>query len=282
MKRFRTLRGRLTALGVLAALGAVAVLTVAFNVALDRSLNADADNRARSLADAAVSTVTYADGRLRVHESAGDAALDKRVWIYEGPHVLERPTTSADAQREVDALVGRSRVFRDVPGADVRLYAAAVRAPDGQRQVGTVIAAQSLAAYDRSTDLALLGSLALAAVLLVAVGVLTWITVGRALDPVREMTASAADWSEHDPGTALRRDPTPATSWAISPGRSTRCWIAWRRACATSSACRPSSRTSCARRWRGSWPSSSCCNAASARPRSAARRTRSSRAALRR
>ena len=53
MKRFRTLRGRLTALGVLAALGAVAVLTVAFNVVLDRSLNADANNRARSLADAA-------------------------------------------------------------------------------------------------------------------------------------------------------------------------------------------------------------------------------------
>ena len=37
------------------------------------------------------------------------------------------------------------------------------------RQVGTVVAAQSLAAYDRTTDLALLGSLALAAVLLVAV-----------------------------------------------------------------------------------------------------------------
>ena len=36
--------------------------------------------------------------------------------------------------------------------------------------------------------------------LLGAVGVLTWITVGRALDPVRQMTASAADWSEHDLG----------------------------------------------------------------------------------
>jgi signal transduction histidine kinase len=208
MTRFRTLRGRLTVLGVLAALGAVAVLTVAFNVVLDRSLNADANNRARSLADAAVSTVTYANGRLRVHESAGDAALDKRVWIYEGPHLIERPITSADVQREVDALVGRSRVLRDVPGADVRLYATAVRAPDG-RQVGTVVAAQSLAAYDRSTDLALLGSLALAGVLLVAVGVLTWLTVGRALDPVREMTASAADWSEHDPAQRFGATPRP-------------------------------------------------------------------------
>ena len=131
------------------------------------------------------------------------------MWIYQGPRAIERPSTSADLQREVDALVGRSRVFRDVPGADIRLYAAPVRAPDGRRQVGTVIAAQSLAAYDRSTDLALLGSLALAVVLLAAVGVLTWITVGRALDPVREMTASAADWSEHDPAQRFGATPRP-------------------------------------------------------------------------
>ena len=45
--------------------------------------------------------------------------------------------------------------------------------------------------------------------LLAAVGILTWITVGRALDPVREMTASAADWSEHDLGPALRRHAAP-------------------------------------------------------------------------
>jgi signal transduction histidine kinase len=89
-------------------------------------------------------------------------------------------------------------VFDDVPESDVRLYATPVLVRG--RQVGTVVAAQSLAAYDRSTDLALLGSLALAVVLLGAVGVLTWITVGRALDPVRQMTASAADWSEHDLG----------------------------------------------------------------------------------
>ena len=208
MKRFRTLRGRLTALGVLAALAAVAVLTIAFNVVLDRSLNADANSRARSLADAAVTTVTYADGRLQVHESADDAALDRRVWIYEGTRPIERPATSADLQRAADALAGRTDVFHDVGEADVRLYATAVRAPDG-RQVGTVVAAQSLAAYDRTTDLALLGSLALAAVLLVAVGVLTWLTVGRALDPVREMTASAADWSEHDLGQRFGTTPRP-------------------------------------------------------------------------
>jgi two-component system heavy metal sensor histidine kinase CusS len=198
MRRFRTLRGRLTALGLLAALAAVAVLTVAFNVILDRSLNADANGRARSLAAAAAATVEYENGRLRVHESVDDAIVDRRVWVYEGARAIERPPATPELQRTADALAGSAHVFDDVPGGDVRLYATPVLVHG--RQVGTVVAAQSLAAYDRTTDLALLGSLVLAVVLLGAVGVLTWITVGRALDPVRAMTASAADWSERDLG----------------------------------------------------------------------------------
>jgi len=207
MRRFRTLRGRLTALALVAAVGAVAVLTIAFNVVLDRSLNADANSRARSLATAAATTVAFESGRLRVHESVDDAAVDRRVWIYQGTHAIERPPAVSQLQRAADALAGGAHVFDDVPGADVRLYAAPVTV-DGRR-VGTVVAAQSLAAYDRTTDVALLGSLALAAVLLAAVAVLTWITVGRALDPVREMTASAADWSEHDLGQRFGATPRP-------------------------------------------------------------------------
>ena len=38
---------------------------------------------------------------------------------------------------------------------------------------------------------------------------LTWITVGRALDPVREMTASAAEWSESDPDRRFGATPRP-------------------------------------------------------------------------
>jgi signal transduction histidine kinase len=207
MRRFRTLRGRLTALGLLAALAAVAVLTVAFNVILDRSLNADANARARSLAAAAAATVGYENGRLLVHESVDDAIVDRRVWIFDGAHAVERPPATAELQRTADALAGSAHVFDDVPGGDVRLYATPVEVRG--RQVGTVVAAQSLTAYDRTTDLALLGSVVLGLVLLAAVGVLTWITVGRALDPVREMTASAADWSERDLAQRFGATPRP-------------------------------------------------------------------------
>jgi signal transduction histidine kinase len=204
MRRFRTLRGRLTALALVAALAAVAVLTIAFNVVLDQSLESDANSQLRSLAAAASTTVTYQNGRLRVRESPDDAAIDQ-VWIYQGTHAVERPVGSPELQRTADALAGQAGVFDDLPSGGVRLYAAPLTY--GGRQIGTAVAAQSLAAYDRTTDLALVGSLALGAVLLAAVGVLTWITVGRALDPVHEMTRSAAAWSEQ--GAPQRFGPTP-------------------------------------------------------------------------
>jgi two-component system, OmpR family, heavy metal sensor histidine kinase CusS len=206
MRRFRTLRGRLTALALLAALAAVTVLTVAFNILLDRSLDSDANSRLRSLTAAAATTVTFDGGRLRVRESPNDAAIDQ-VWIYEGTRAVERPPATPELQRAADALAGEVRVFDDLPSGGVRLYAAPLT--DRGRPAGTVVAAQSLAAYDRTTDLALVGSLALGVVLLAAVGVLTWITVGRALDPVRQMTHSAADWSEHDLSQRFGATPRP-------------------------------------------------------------------------
>ena len=206
MRRFRTLRGRLTALALLAALAAVAVLTIAFNLVLDRSLESDANSQLRSLAAAASTTVAFQNGQLRVRESPDDAAIDQ-VWIYQGTRAVERPVGSPELQRTADALAGQARVFDDLPSGGVRLYAAPITF--GGREVGTAVAAQSLAAYDRTTDLALLGSLALGLVLLAAVGILTWITVGRALDPVREMTHSAAEWSEHDLAQRFGATPRP-------------------------------------------------------------------------
>jgi signal transduction histidine kinase len=194
MRRPRTLRGRFTAVGVALAAVTIAVLTVAFNVALNRSADSDANSRLRSQAGAAATTVGVRSGRVVPRESPNDAAIDREVWIYAGSRALERPPANVDVQRAADALAGKAHVFRDLPRPEFRLYALPLT--DGGRQVGTVVAGLSLAGYDRTTDLALVGSLALAAVLLVAVAALTWVVVGRALSPVREMTRSAASWSE--------------------------------------------------------------------------------------
>jgi signal transduction histidine kinase len=205
MMRFRTLRGRLTALELLAATAAITLLTIAFNFALARSTDSDANARLRSQAAAAATTITVTGGRLHVRESPDDAAVDRQVWVYEGRRALLRAAAPQQIQRAADALAGRSDVYKEVGDDDVRLYAAAVT--DHGRHVGTVVAGLSLAAYNRTTGVALIGSLALASILLLAVFGVTWVVIGRALAPVTEMTRSAADWSEHD--LERRFGPTP-------------------------------------------------------------------------
>jgi signal transduction histidine kinase len=200
MTGFRTLRGRLTALAFLAAFVAVTALTIAFNLVLGASLDGDVNSRLRAQAAAAATTVDVNDGRLRVGESSNDAAIDRQVWVFDGVSPIERPPAPASVQRSAAALAGHAGVYQDMPGRELRLYAAPIRS--GGRQVGTVVTAQSLHAYERTTDLAEIGSVALALVLLAAVGGVTWLVIGRALDPVRAMTRSAADWSEH--GSAHR------------------------------------------------------------------------------
>jgi signal transduction histidine kinase len=196
MTRFRTLRGRLTALAVLAAFVALAALTVAFNMLLARSLDADANRRLRSQAAAASTTVIYTGGHLVVRESPDDAAIDQRVWIFEGRRALVRAPGEGRLMAAANALAGRSNVLTEVLGGDVRMYAAPLTG--GGRRLGTVVVAEPLEAYERTRELALVGSLALAAVLLSTVYAVTWVAVGRALDPVREMTRSAAEWGERD------------------------------------------------------------------------------------
>jgi signal transduction histidine kinase len=205
MRRPRTLRGRFTAVSVALAAVTIVVLTVAFNVELLRSAYSDANGRLRTQAAAAATTVAVREGRVVSREAPNDAAIDREAWIYSGSRALDRPPATADVQRAADALAGRARVFRNLSRREFRLYALPVTA--GGRQVGTVVAGLSWAGYDRTTDLALIGSLALAGILLAAVAALTWIVVGRALSPVREMTRSAASWSTH--GNAQRFGATP-------------------------------------------------------------------------
>ncbi|MCW3001240.1 MAG: histidine kinase [Conexibacter sp.] len=207
-RRFRTLRGRLTAVAVMVAAVAIGGLTVAFNVLLMGSLGGDADNRLRTQVAAAATTVRVKDGRVYALEAANDSAVDRRVWIYEGARAIERPPGNSELQRAADALAGQANVFEDLPGGrEVRMYASPLR-EDG-RQIGTIVAAQSLSAYDRTTDLAEIGSVALALVLLAAVFLVTRQAIGRALGPVRAMTRDAAEWSEHDPERRFGADPRP-------------------------------------------------------------------------
>ena len=191
-----TLRGRVV-LGSVAALAVgLAVLVVAFNLLLTTSLRRDVDSSLQSRADAALTTVSQRNGRLVTSEGPGDAALDSGVWVYEGARAVEQPPASAALQQDVSGLVVTDGRFATTPDGDYRLHSVPV--VSGGRRAGTVVVAGSLAAYDRTTDLALVGSLLFAAAVLAAITAVMWLAVGGALRPVETMTHQASDWGDHD------------------------------------------------------------------------------------
>jgi signal transduction histidine kinase len=146
-------------------------------------------------------------GRIVVRDSPNDAAIDREVWVYEGRTAIVRPPGDAALQRAAGALSRQPSAFAESPGREARLHAVALT--DHGRRVGSIVVAESLEAYDRTTDVALAGSAALGGLLLLLVAILTWVATGRAIAPVREMTRAAADWSAHDHGRRFGPGPRP-------------------------------------------------------------------------
>ncbi|MGD9694248.1 MAG: sensor histidine kinase [Thermoleophilia bacterium] len=192
----RALRTRLLLAIVLGVGIVLAIITAAFNLVVASNLSKDADEivRARGLAE--VAALTVRDGRIQV--SDGDAAdtIETRVWIFQGHRVLrDPPSIDPEVGREARQLADGPERIVDVPG-DVRLFATPVER-DGVRR-GTVVAAISMAPYERTRITALLASCALAVVVLTAVAAAAALILRAALRPVARMTADAAEWSEVD------------------------------------------------------------------------------------
>jgi len=195
----RTLRTRLARVALLITAGWVIALTVLFNVLLTAQLRSQADDLLRTRASAARATVVVApDGRLTVREPKDDAALDAGVWVYGGTTAIDRPRAGAQVQQAADRLAAQpAPTFVDVGGPSAaRLYAEPVR-HRGER-VGTVVTATSLEPYRRTSEAALIGSIVLAALVILGAYLATLRVVQRALEPVAEMAAQAAQWSAHD------------------------------------------------------------------------------------
>lgn len=190
------LRGRLllTVAALLATF--LTVLTVGFNLVLDSRLDHDATDLARSRATSALQGLQVVDGRLSAPEAPDRANLDRPLWIFAGSRGIERPRAVLALQHEATRLAASSGATADV--AETRLVSVPVNASG--RRVGTVVAGVSLRPYDRSAEVALVGSAALAAILLAAgVAAARWL-LAAGMRPVARMTAQAADWSEHDLG----------------------------------------------------------------------------------
>ncbi|WP_441248561.1 sensor histidine kinase [Kitasatospora sp. McL0602] len=202
MRAPATLRGRLALLALVTTAIWVAVLTAVFNVELGARLRQQADDLVRTRTAAVAATLeAQPDGRIVEHEPADDTVLDVGIWIYQGATAIQRPNAPSALQDRADRLAGNGEASTDTSEPHAfRLYALPIRA--GDRQVGTVVASVGLDAYRSTARSALAGSIGLGVLLLGGIYLVTRGVVGRALQPVTEMSTQASEWSEH--GTAQR------------------------------------------------------------------------------
>lgn len=188
-------RTRLLIAVVAAVALALAVGVAAFNVFLGQRVSASATALARAQAEAELSSLRVRAGRLVVPEGPNQATVSSQAWVFEGSRVLEAPRAPDRVQAAARSLAGGPERSLDV-SESVRLYALPVMTGGVRR--GTVVAAVSLDPYEETGTAALVGSIALAVLLLVAVTVISRWMLGRALLPVSRMTESAARWSENE------------------------------------------------------------------------------------
>jgi signal transduction histidine kinase len=187
----------LTSLATLAiGLGA---LVVAGNVLLNARVRTEASNLLRGHADAQLAALTVTREGIRVREAPNDEALDRRAWVLDGNRVIER---AANVSPQLDALavrLGRARRAGERDGPDdIRLRTTPVVAPGERMARGAVVVALSVAPLETLQKEVLLGSLVIAALILLAGGLALRTAIDRALQPVVQMTASAEDWGAHD------------------------------------------------------------------------------------
>jgi signal transduction histidine kinase len=192
------LRDRVTlATALVLALG-LGVLTLGVSLLLSHQLGQDLSARLRERADAQLALVSVERGRVVVRDAADDGALDEQAWVFADGNVVRRPPAEAALQQAADSLSSVTRVTERSIGERVRLRAEPAYASDRRRRIGTVVVGASLLPYEHTERIALFGMLALDAFVLGAGVLLARRAVGKALEPVADMTQHAADWSEHD------------------------------------------------------------------------------------
>ena len=193
------LRGRVTLATALVLAVGLALLTLGVNLLLSHELDKDLSSVLRERADVQLAATNVKHGRLVVRDAPDDEALDELAWIYQGPLNVHRSSARPAVQRAADELaVSHSPAELSVDDK-VRLRSEPILGDGGTGgRAGVVVVGASLVPYEHTENLALAATILLDCFLLAAGILLVRRAVGKALQPVAEMTLRAADWSEHD------------------------------------------------------------------------------------
>jgi signal transduction histidine kinase len=175
-------------------------LVVAGNVLLDHRVHAEIANLLQANAEAQLATLTVqADNSVSVREAPNDQALDRHGWVVAGDRVVERATGVSAALDRTAIALARARAFGDHDADhDLRLRVVPITAPDSSTPVGAVVVSQSTAPLESLQKQVFVGSLIIAALVLLAGALALRTAIDRALEPVGQMTARAEDWGAHD------------------------------------------------------------------------------------
>ncbi len=192
----RNIRTRLLVIVLLALAAALAASTFGFNVLFARTTSRSADSLLRARASSELGLLTFRHGRLVASETSDDSLADTKIWIFGRSGVIEQPREQTSLDGIAAGLAGGPRRLLDVSPTDVRLYAVPIVI--GGKREGTLVTGLSLAPYEQTQRTALLGSLALALLMLALAGAAVLWLLRSALQPVARMTEQAAAWSEHD------------------------------------------------------------------------------------
>jgi signal transduction histidine kinase len=193
------IRTRLLAVSLVTLAAGLGLLLALGNLLFAGTINGQTERLLATRADAQIAALTVRPAGVSIRETHNDGTLDGDAWIFDRHRLLERP-------QQIPAAVDRLAVALDSPAAASRLKSAGkyrvesvpLFAGSPARRVGAVVVEIDVAPFDSLKHKVLLGSLAIALLVLLVVGFAVDRALRGALGPVGAMTEAAADWSEHD------------------------------------------------------------------------------------
>ncbi|OFW61888.1 MAG: hypothetical protein A2133_03030, partial [Actinobacteria bacterium RBG_16_64_13] len=178
---------------------ALIAMTVAFNLLLAVSLDSDADKRLKTMVHDASAAIVLTDRGPTLPNPTGDIKeLGSQVWVFLGDYTFSGPDVDPAIEAAAKALSGQLAQYVDIPEQAVRLYCEPLYDDKGEERLGTIVAGLLMSSYSRTKSIALIGSGALTAVLLIIVGFMGRWVLNAAFRPVAKMTAEAEAWSTAD------------------------------------------------------------------------------------
>jgi len=194
------LRTRLLTVTAVSLAGGMAMLCLAGNLLFAHTIRTDMQQRLDARLNAVVASVRIKDGRVQVADAVNDDILDSYAWIVaSGGRLIEGPSNPPPALRaSALSLAKRDRARTASGPGRFLLGSRPLRAGEHGPVVATVVATLDTSQLATLRQEVLLGSIAIALLVLIVGIAATRRALSAVLAPVEQMTHDADVWEAHD------------------------------------------------------------------------------------